>query len=243
MPKFSVLPLLFFPMITWGDCTEHLQAWAATLHPELTLDSERAVCKVNPGNSSQVLAALPFAVNVTEDGDGDYGLDVLVADAASGKVIAHTYQGAAIESDAIRFNSLRLDTARYQLAPGIRAFGVRVSYDGSSRVNPYSSETLSLYLHDDSQLRQIMSSLEVSFSGGEWDGMCAGDFNQTERTLAVGKSVPAGFAGLRITEKSSARHSAVKGDGCEETQGNSSTETFVLNYDGSRYVVPKGLSF
>lgn len=243
MPRFSVLPLLFFPMIAWGDCTEHLQTWAETLHPELTLDSERAVCKVNPGNASQVLAALPFAVNVSEDGDGDYGLDVLVADAGSGKVIAHSYQGAAIESDAIRFSRLRLDTARYQLAPGIRAFGVRVSYDGSSRVNPYNSETLSLYLHDGSQLRQVMSTLEVSLSGGEWDGMCTGDFNQTERTLAVGKSVKTGFADLLITEKTTARHSAVKGDGCEETQGNSATATFVLDYDGSRYVVPKGLSF
>lgn len=243
MRKFSILPLLFFPMIAWGDCTEHLQAWAQALHPKLTLDGERAVCKVNPGDSSQVLAALPFAVNVTEDGDGDYRLEVLVADAASGKVIAHSYQDATIESNAIRFTNLRLDTARYQLAPGLRAFGVRISYEGSSRVNPYSSETLSLYLHDGAQLRQIMNTLEVSLSGGEWDGMCTGDFNQTERTLAVGKSGKAGFASLRITEKSTGRHNVVKGDGCEETQSNSATATFMLDYDGSRYVVPKRLSF
>lgn len=241
MRKFAVLPLLFIPMIAWGDCTDYLQTWAQALHPALELNSDQAVCKVNPGDSSQVLAALPFVDEASED-QSLYGLEVLVADAASGKVIAHWYQPAAIESDAYRFTGLKLDTARYQLAPGQRAFGVRISHEGSSRVNPFGSETLSLYLNDGSRLRQIMNKVVVSDNSGEWDGSCAGDFNETTRTLSLGKPGKNGFVSLRFTEKSVDQHNVVNSDGeCDYRTKAPVTATFTLDYDGSQYPVPKGL--
>ena len=92
MHKLAVLPLFFAPMIAWGDCTQHLQGWAQALHPQLEFDSEHAVCKVNPADSSQILAVLPFAVSIEENEDANYGLDVLVADSATAKVITHRYQ-------------------------------------------------------------------------------------------------------------------------------------------------------
>lgn len=90
-------------MIAWGDCTQHLQAWAQTLHPTLKLDSEHAACKVNSADASLVLATLPMKVDVDEDGQGK--------------------------------------------------FGVRISHCGSSRVNPYNNQALSLYVKEASQLR------------------------------------------------------------------------------------------
>lgn len=244
MRRFAVLPLLFFPVIAWGDCTEHLQTWAQALHPTLTFDSEYAVCKVNPADSGQVLAALPIETNVDEDRQGDYGLEVVVADAVSGKIIAHHYQEAAIVSDAVQFSSLALDTARYQIAPGLRAFGVRVGHTGASRVNPFGSQTLKLYVYDGSQLRQVMNELVVNENGGEWDGVCAGEFNETKRTLAIGKPGKDGFASLRVSEKSTGSRAVVKGDeDCEETESATTTAMYMLEYDGNRYVVPKGLSY
>ena len=71
MRRFTALPLLFAPMIAWGDCTKNLQTWAQALHPTLSLASDFAVCKVNPADTSQVLAALPLKVNVDEYGQGD----------------------------------------------------------------------------------------------------------------------------------------------------------------------------
>ncbi|AUY32004.1 MULTISPECIES: hypothetical protein [Pseudomonas] len=244
MRRFTALPLLFAPMIAWGDCTKNLQTWAQALHPTLSLASDFAVCKVNPADTSQVLAALPLKVNVDEYGQGDYSLDVLVADASSGKIIAHHYQEAAIVSDAVQFSGLTLDTARYQLAPGLRAFGVRIRHTGSSRVNPFSSETLSLYVNDGSQLRQIMRHLVVSESHGEWDGVCAGEFGEIKRTLAMGKPGKDGFSKLRVTEISTGSQSVPKGaDDCQEIERATQTKRFSLNYDGGRYEVPKGLRF
>ncbi len=244
MRRFTLLPLFVFPVIAWGDCTGHLQTWAQALHPALKFDREHAVCRINPADPSQVLAALPIETNVDEDRQGDYGLEVVVADAVSGKIIAHHYQEAAIVSDAVQFSSLALDTARYQLAPGLRAFGVRIGHTGASRVNPFGSEILKLYVYDGAQLRQVMNQLVVNQSGGEWDGVCAGEFNETKRTVAIGKPGKDGFASLRVSEKSTGSRAVVKGDDdCEETESASTTATYRLEYDGSRYGVPKGLSY
>ncbi len=243
MRTFAALPLLCFPLIAFGDCTQTLQTWATALHPTLKLDSENAVCKVNPADAGQILAALPFAETADEDRQGDYGLEVLVADATTGKIIAHRYQSAAISSDAIQFAHLSLDTARYQLSPGVRAFGVRVAYVGSSRVNPFGATTLSLFTFVGSAVHQVMSKLTVAQDSGEWDGTCAGDFGQTQRTLSVGEPGKNGFARLRISEKTTGSHAVAKGDDCQETDTKPKTATFTLDYDGSQYGVPSGLSY
>ncbi|RMQ47776.1 hypothetical protein ALQ04_04080 [Pseudomonas cichorii] len=242
MHKIAVLPLLFFPLIAFADCTEHLQTWASTLQPDLKFDSARAVCKVNPANPGQVLAALPFAETVDADGQGDYGLGVLVASAANGEIIARQYQRAAISSDAFRFESLSLDTARYQLAAKIRAFGVRISHEGSSRVNPFGSTALNLYVLEGSTLRPVLKALEVISSSGEWDGMCAGDFSRSERTLSIADKGQHGFASLTIDQKIIGTQNLRKGEDCQRIKGKPASARFTLDYDGSQYNVPKELS-
>ncbi|MCP2072457.1 UNVERIFIED_ORG: hypothetical protein J2Y77_001893 [Pseudomonas lini] len=243
MRALAVLPLFFFPLVALADCTEQLQTWAKTLRPDLKLDSEHAVCRINPANSSQVLAALPFAENVDEDGQGEYGLAVVVANASSGKIVAHHYQAASISSDAVYFESLSLDTARYQLAPQIRAFGVRVAYQGSSRVNPFSSTTLNLYVLDGPALRPVMNTLEVSRSNGEWDGSCTGDFIQTLRTVSIGDTSKNGLARMYVNQKTINTQNHTRGEDCENVVGKPTVAKFTLEYDGNQYSVPGELSF
>lgn len=243
MNKFAAMALLFFPLLASADCTEQLQNWARTLKPDLKFDSERAVCKINPANPGQILAALPFAETVDEDAQGDYGLGVIMADAASGQIVARHYQSAAITSDAISFESLSLDTARYQLTPRLRAFGVRISYDGASRVNPFASTTLNLYVLDGAKLRPVMNTLEVSRSSGEWDGMCNGDFTRTLRTLSIAEKQSHGFASLNLEEKVIDTQNRRKGEDCQRTEGKPVSSRRILDYDGSQYVVPGGLSY
>ncbi|WP_349969944.1 hypothetical protein [Pseudomonas caspiana] len=243
MHKLAVLPLLFFPLFASADCTDEIQGWAKTLRPDLKLDTEHAVCKINPGDSSQILAALPFAENVAEDGQGDYGLGVIVASATTGKIIARHYQARAISSDAIYFYGLELDTARYQLSPKLRAFGVRVNYGGSSRPNPFESKVLTLYaaLPGD-QLRPLMSGLEVSRSNGEWDTRCAGEFSDTQRTISISDQSNKGLAVLRVEQKVIDTQTRPKGEECERIPAKPVVTRFTLEYDGSQYPVPKELS-
>lgn len=243
MRKLAVLPLLFFPLFASANCTNNIKGWAKTLRPDLKLDREHAVCKVNPANSSQVLAALPFAENVTEDGQGDYGLGVIVANATTGKIISQHYQAAAISSDAIYFYALELDTARYQLAPKLRAFGVRVSYGGSSGPNPFDSKVLTLYAAlPGTQLSPVVNRLEVSRSNGEWDTRCAGEFTETRRTISIVDKSNNGLATLKVDQKVIATQNRAKGEDCERTSATPVVSSFMLEYDGSQYPVPKELA-
>ncbi|MCQ2996433.1 hypothetical protein NLO95_20220 [Pseudomonas syringae] len=248
MRKLAVLPLLFFPLLALplfasANCADNIREWAKTLRPDLKLDSEHAVCKINPANSSQVLAALPFAENVTEDGQGDYGLGVIVANASNGKIISQHYQAAAISSDAIYFSGLELDTARYQLAPKLRAFGVRVTYGGSSRPNPFESEVLTLYAAlPGAQLQPLVSGLEVKRSNGEWDTRCAGEFTETQRTISISDKSNKGLAALEIEQKVIDTQNRPKGEECERISAKPVITRFTLEYDGSQYPVPKELS-
>lgn len=242
MRKFAVLPLLFAPMIVWGDCTEHLQTWAKSLHPDLEFDQEHAVCKVNPGDANQILAALPIVEKAEEDA-ATYGLHVLVADAASGKILAHQYQSAAIESDAVWFAGMRLDTARYQIASGLRAFGVRIDHEGSSRYNPYGEETLSLFLYDGTQLREVMSKMVVERSNGEWNEKCVGYSTAVKRSLAIGKPGKEGFASLQLSEKTTDSRYVANGDDCDQVEELSVEASFALEYSDGKYAVPARLSY
>ncbi|WP_407315369.1 hypothetical protein [Pseudomonas sp. nanlin1] len=240
MHKLAVLLLLCFPLFASADCTDDIQHWAKTLRPDLQLDAEHAVCKINPGDTSQILAALPFAENVAQDGQGDYGLGVVVASATTGKIIARHYQAGAISSDAIYFYGLELDTARYQLSPKLRAFGVRVNYGGSSRPNPFESKVLNLYaaLQGD-QLRPLMSGLEVSRSTGEWDTRCAGEFTDTQRTISISDQSNKGLAALRVEQTVIDTQNRPKGQECERIAAKPVVTGFTLEYDGNQYPVPK----
>lgn len=242
MRKLSALALLFIPLLASADCTEHLPTWARSLQPDLKLDSEHAVCKINPGNPRQTLAALPLAENVDADGQGEYGLGVVVADTATGKIIAQHYERSAIVSDAVYLDSLALDTARYQLAPGLRAFGVRISHLGSSRVNPSSSKQLNLYVLEGQTLRPVMDTLQVSSSSADWDGTCNGDFTQAERTISIADKRKNGLASLQVEQKVIHIKSVAKGDDCEDVERTPVVSRFTLEYNGKHYPVPAPLS-
>jgi hypothetical protein len=224
-------------------CQTRLATWMKALHPGRQLDSEHAVCKVWPADPSLMLAVQPMPQAGASNDEATYDVEVLVVDRRSGAIVAHTLQPSAITSDAIGFSSIDFDTARYQLTPQLRAFGVRVTYEGSSRVNPYEAQVLSLYVRDGGGLRRVLGDMVVSNSTGEWDGNCAGTFSSINRTLAVGPADNSGFATLHIGEVSKETVARQTGQDCESTDRAPKRSTTTLNYNGTAYSVPKALHY
>jgi hypothetical protein len=236
------LAIGFAPLLAHAGCEDNFQKWTSQLHPGRTLDTEHAVCKVWPANEALTIAALPLPQKNNSDDEGTDDLEVLVADTASGTVIAHQFQKGAISYDAIRFSGLTLDTARYQLTPQNRAFGVRVVHEGSSRVNPFSQTALSLYVVDGQSLRTVVDRLLVEDSGGEWDGNCAGAFNNRTRTLDLGPTGKEGYVTLKVTEKSSDTVNVVKNGECQyDVSKSAKRAAFTLEYRNGKYGVPKSM--
>jgi hypothetical protein len=226
------------PILAHAGCEDRLQTWVRTLDPGRTIDANNAACKIWPANPALTLAVLPLPHKDATDDAGIDDLEVLVADSASGTVIAHAYQPSAITYDAVRLSGISLDTARYQLTPSNRAFGVRISYSGSSRIDPYEATSLSLYVVDGQTLRPVLDRLAAESSTGDWDGNCAGDFSKTTRTIDIGPGGKEGYAALKIAQKSTKSVKTATKDECVSKDQPYTRTNSVLEYHNGRYVVP-----
>ncbi|WNW13404.1 hypothetical protein RRX38_20340 [Pseudomonas sp. DTU_2021_1001937_2_SI_NGA_ILE_001] len=235
MRRALAFTLLCLPFAAYADCAQQFSAWARQLQPQLKLADQYSVCKPSPSDPSRTLAALLFVEKEDDDG-AQYGLAVLSAKGAT--VERQLYEPAAITTDAITLEEVTLDTARYNLAPSLRAFGVRARYSGPSRVNQYSSTQMNLYLDQGGQLRKVLDGFEVEKFGGEWDGNCAGEFSETHSSLAVGKATSHGLADLEVTEKTVDTVAVAKGDDCNDTKSAPKVTKYSLSYDGQRYQMP-----
>lgn len=200
------------------------------------------VCKVWPAAPDKTLLAVPLRHEAAKGPDGDVSdLELLVADSKRPRILQRLREDEALRSDAIYITGLTLDTARYRLDERTTAFGVRVEYTGSSRPNPYGSTTLSLYVPEGASLRRVLDPIEVSSSRGEWDTNCAGEFSETQRTLAMDTKRDNGYAGLMVNSVHQERRNVEQGGDCKSVDSPVSKTQQRLRYDGRRYPLTKEL--
>lgn len=204
-------------------------------------DADSSACRAWPAQpGTTLLAVAQWTEPASEDVRGG-DLDLLLIDTASSRPLAWTRVADAVSSDALRFTGLHLDTARWQLDPATRAFGVRMDYSGSSGPNPFAQTELQLFVRDGRQLRRVLAPLAVSGSRGEWDTRCAGEFSRFERTLEMGSSTPAGLAPIVVREKRTDTISVALGDDCHATDTTAPAQRWTLLPSDGRYAVPEAL--
>ncbi|QEI06450.1 hypothetical protein FXN63_11865 [Pigmentiphaga aceris] len=201
-------------------------------------------CKVWPAHDQLLLVGVPrMAVSAELDMDREGDLDILVLDRATLKVKQRTTVDHAMTDDAIRLEQMEFDTARYVLAPGIQAFGLRASYSGSSRPNPFNEVTLRLFAMrngDSGPLRIVLDGASVSRMNGEWDTNCKGEFTKSKTVLSMTSKVSNGFFDIRATKNSedSTTQLVPAGSDCNESIVKKERTQHTLVFDGQRYVIP-----
>lgn len=174
-------------------------------------------------------------------GEGEFDLEVLLVRTADGEVLSRLLIENAYASDAWRLSGITIDTARYRLARGVRAFGVRVSHSASSRVSPAGASVLSLFVRDGFELRRVLQDLAVETSRGEWDMNCEGEFEERQRTIAVSPAGGKGLADLIVTTTTTVtRNRMVRGE-CVERASRGKPSRAVMHHDGKTYPIPKAL--
>ncbi|MNN30580.1 hypothetical protein D3C81_1442340 [compost metagenome] len=203
-----------------------------------------SVCKDWPAYDGQTITALSQiepdpTLSDAPDGMGMYDLKLAVMSNIDGKPLARYAQASVYSSDAVRFDGLSIDTARYKLTSDLRAFGVRAGFTGSSRANPFEQAILSLYVREGNVLRPVLEQLVIESGNGEWDTNCAGEFSHTKRTLDMAKTSSHGFADLIVRSVTTDTQNLVGRDDCEYKETVGKTVLTTLRYDGRQYVVPK----
>jgi hypothetical protein len=235
----SLAPLLAHA----AGCENYVQMWEQQLHPGRAFDARMAACKVWPANAALTIAALPLANPEDKDGSGSVDLEVLVADTATGAIVAHQFQQAAIRYAAEHsLERVEIDTARYQLTPAQRAFGVRVKSMGGMPADMSGFETLSLFMIDGTHLRTVLDRLEASAWTGDRDGPCVSTV-ETSRSIALGQMGSQGYAALRVTEKYVERELQFTGETCSEKTTSATPRNFTLDYRDGAYRIPDDLRY
>lgn len=199
-------------------------------------------CRPAPDQPGVLLAAFAYTVSPGGKPPPEYEkqLALLVIDRARHRVLASRKE--VISEDAVTrvgTDSLLLDTARYLLAPGVRAFGLRFR---SAGVGPgcadnTAGELLTLYVPEGRTLRPVLKldmSAARALAGCVGHGGPASIVESASLTLAMAPTRTQGYADIVVR----ASIDAWGGDEAKaEDVPKARIETITLHYDGRRYPV------
>lgn len=164
---------------------------------------------------------------------------IVIADTRSGSITHKFFESSRTNqwvSDAIELRDISIDTAPYLVADDKRAFGVRVSYHGMSRVNPYQNETLSLFIRSEDGLQKILSNYDMEDSGGEWDGNCQGEFVDRKNILVISDQRTQGFFDITVKGKITETINEMDENGECDAKEKITMQTLVLKFNGEEYI-------
>jgi hypothetical protein len=196
-------------------------------------------CKVWPAVQNQAIAVTStYLADPGDDEAGVFDLDLAIVDASNAKPIATYRKPGAYNSDAVRFDDLRIDTARYRLAPETRAFGLRSRFSHSSQANPYEKTDLALYVREGNALRPVLEGLVIAKSNGEFVD-CEGYEKTIRRSVEIGPTSHHGLVDLIVTTRGSKTKNTRSGQQCVSSVTQLKQTRITLTYDGEQYVVPE----
>ena len=204
----------------------------------LQVKTDLMVYSAIPGNMDQYILVIP---EIVEEAEQYFALNshVVIIDELSGEILqqffeSHEHNGWI--SDAIELSSIDIDTAPYMVTAGHRAFGVRVSFHGMSRVNPYESESISLFVNFGDNLKRVLHTYTAMESKGEWDGSCEGVETTSKKVFIMSENQSNGLFDITVKNKINVSKSEEDENGECNAKDTSFTETSVLKYSGQEYI-------
>lgn len=200
------------------------------------------VCKAHPAHPHLTIVAI---FHVLKDAQGNRlpdqaGFATAVVDVRRGHL--ESFYQDAIDEDAsirVRDGSLWLDTARYELAPGLRAFGVRMDIGYGPRCAAGGeSQYLTLFVANGTRLRPVLKSQPIRlwqvlrWSDAPDTGACTQELSvEANLSLSMGRAALNGWRDLDVTAKIQFDPGAPKAGGLRPQVRRVTT----LRYDGAQY--------
>jgi hypothetical protein len=211
---------------------------------DLWADGGRSACRLDPAHDDRAIVAIAYVAGEDKTGkehtEQDYNgldLDVVVLDLKSDKVLARTHESESIDDGGERFEGIAIDTARYVLAPGERAFGVSVSNATHCYCANSSSTSLTLYLPRGDKLDNLggvgTSSSQSGTERGDTPPPCTNFSVDRTTTFGVGKGRSHGLADLVLTTVEKRTYDDEDPSKCPVLKPTKTTTT--LRFDGTTY--------
>jgi hypothetical protein len=202
--------------------------------------TELVASKPFPNRPEETIIVIPEIAD-TDDNDDTfftYHSHILIVDSSTGKIKYRFYESDQTNqwlSDALKFASIKIDTAPYKLSENKRAFGVRINFYNSSQPNPYNKETISLFVKDGKTLKKVLNHFTIQLFNGETDTTCYAEFTKQEKVLIIKEEKSNNYFNILVKNKISAifRDEDTNGE-CQENI-NITTETKTLKFNGQHY--------
>jgi len=176
-----------------------------------------AACKPSPSDKTVLIVAAAYA----QDQDKGKNLVVALVDTKA-MTVRSAFQGAVREDGtwSVAQGSLRIDTAPYDLAPGVRAIGIDVASDpvAGTLVRDGVTATRSLFVADGPRLRLVLDGFVLA----TWRQDAGARPVSSSTNMAIDPHRTNGFADLRITRTST-------------TAAGTKQDRTTLVYDGAHY--------
>jgi len=181
-----------------------------------------------------------------------FSLDVVMLRSEDGLILAHYAQPDVFGQQNISVEDISLDMAPYKLSRYVRAFGVRTNYS-TLDINGAHFQDLTLFVNNDNTLNMVMTGLLTSenhYDGGYGlrctsfaddtppDHLYAGKLLTVDRTVDMAPSQSNGYADMAINETSNETDTRNIDGTCTPSILPPGLASYVLQYDGSHYVVP-----
>lgn len=207
-------------------------------------DASNSTCRLVPFQRARAIVALAHykgqeqsgAAFVAGDSDYQLDLDIVVMNVVDGAVVLHRHEPGVIPSDAIQFEGLSIDTGRYVLAPGKRAFGIRTAHSAHCYQCAYSDSDLSLYMLNSNRIDPILQ-VRVGETRNESTPECPDTIIETNTAIDVGPGNSHGLADLLLTTTS---RSSPNDEDTPATCMSVDTKTIRARFDGKGYRLPTG---
>ncbi|WP_346237155.1 hypothetical protein ABDK00_012010 [Niabella insulamsoli] len=194
--------------------------------------------KILPNNPNLAVVVVPeIAAGSEEDGYFAFNTHIALANVAAKKITHYYFESHKTNgwtSDAIRLAQISIDTAPYFVTENKRAFGLRLHFWGSSQVNPYGEQSLSLFELSGKTLKKILHNFTVEMETGEWDGDCNGEFTDHNKTLAMTGKKSGGYFDILVRNKIT-HTTAFKNNGDCDSRERTTVKTSILKFDGRQY--------
>lgn len=195
--------------------------------------------KILPNRPHEAIVVIPEIVEGSEE-EHYFSLNTHIAyvNIENKQVLFHYFESAETNgwtSDAIMLTEIVIDTAPYTITENERAFGVKTHFVGSSRVNPYENESLSLFIIANNNLQKVLHNFEIIDNGGEWDGNCHGEFITEKRTLIISEEKNNGYFDILVKHKITNNIAFEDENGDCKSKDTITTKTSVLKFDGKTY--------
>jgi hypothetical protein len=227
----------------WGDCSSDGERRHLKVADVPGSGEQHVACKEVPELQRDIWAVASPHDPSEDAAKDDYDLDVSLEDQVSGKPVAHGhFKGLLVNGGGPELGEIKIDTGRYFVAPGVRAFGVRAINSMSVFGVPTGGEELSLFVVKGKEIVNVLSHAEMHLSYSNRGNVCEEQRREVARVLIVDKTRTHGFRDLLVKERitDSAGKRDVSGQ-CRLEPTSVKTNEHRLQYDGSKYAVPRDM--